>query len=325
MRPRISILIPNLNSGRYIHECIRSIEKQTYDDYEVIIGDSMSDDCSRVALTDYAERDARVKFYDLEREGVYKGWNDCIKMASGDFVHVCTSDDYLAEDFLERVVESIDAHESCELFFTPLRFCDEDSNEDKSKWFEMAAAQYLIRDFSKSQDIVGAEAIIANMVYGSIVVSMNQLVVARQLYEHVGLYRTDLGGSADLVWKYGAYEKNRLRYVPDTYAVWRNHDAQITSSNKKTQLASRSNCREIYWSNQKLRAIHRVELALVYSRIRSGGFFAEQTKRYGIFRGIIMFIRVMMYYVLGWLLGGRKDAWRVVERGVQFCESLSKR
>ena len=57
---KVSIIVPNYNYGKYIHETIESIINQSYKDIELIIVDDASNDNSKDIILDYAETDSRI-------------------------------------------------------------------------------------------------------------------------------------------------------------------------------------------------------------------------------------------------------------------------
>jgi glycosyltransferase involved in cell wall biosynthesis len=50
IKPEVSIIISNKNHGKYLAKCIKSIENQSFSNYEIIITDDASADFSREIL-----------------------------------------------------------------------------------------------------------------------------------------------------------------------------------------------------------------------------------------------------------------------------------
>ena len=59
--PTISVIMAVYNAEPYLHESIQSILTQTFDNFEFFIVDDCSTDASRKIITDYAQKDARIK------------------------------------------------------------------------------------------------------------------------------------------------------------------------------------------------------------------------------------------------------------------------
>ena len=58
----VSIITPNWNCAKYVSETIRSVQAQTYQNWEMIIVDDCSTDGSREVVMSFAEADSRIRF-----------------------------------------------------------------------------------------------------------------------------------------------------------------------------------------------------------------------------------------------------------------------
>ena len=59
--PKVSVIIATSNSEEHLSECLDSVLSQTFDDIEVIVADVMSTDGTQGIISDYEERDDRVR------------------------------------------------------------------------------------------------------------------------------------------------------------------------------------------------------------------------------------------------------------------------
>ena len=64
--PRVSVVMPVRNAGRFLSESIESILRQTLNDFEFVLLDDASEDGSREALQDWAARDHRIRLFRSE-------------------------------------------------------------------------------------------------------------------------------------------------------------------------------------------------------------------------------------------------------------------
>ena len=103
MAPKVSVCVPCLNSRPFIAERLETILCQTVEDWELIVCDSYSDDGTWEALREFAG-DERVSLHQVPRQGLYAGWNECLKRARGEYVYIAPVDDTCAPDFLEKMV-----------------------------------------------------------------------------------------------------------------------------------------------------------------------------------------------------------------------------
>ncbi len=102
--PKVSILIPLYNQERYFKACIKSVEKQTYKNLEIIIVNDGSKDRSPQMAQDWATRDNRVVLINKKNEGLTMARYDAYKKATGDFIFILDSDDYIPNNAIELLV-----------------------------------------------------------------------------------------------------------------------------------------------------------------------------------------------------------------------------
>ncbi|MHA6603145.1 glycosyltransferase family 2 protein [Aerococcus urinae] len=112
MNPKISIIIPIYNVENYLIECLESVKKQTFTDFEVIMVNDGSTDASAVIADNYCQRDKRFKLFHQFNQGVSSARNFGISQAKGDYIFFLDSDDKIAEsslDVLYRISQAKDA------------------------------------------------------------------------------------------------------------------------------------------------------------------------------------------------------------------------
>ena len=67
---KVSIVMPVLNTIRYVRECMDSLIHQTLKEIEILCVDANSTDGTREILQEYADRDSRVHIYTKEAQGM---------------------------------------------------------------------------------------------------------------------------------------------------------------------------------------------------------------------------------------------------------------
>ena len=103
---KISIIVPIYNVEKYLKKCIESIKKQSYDNFEAIcIIDGSKDNSERV-LVEETKNDKRFKIFKRENRGLLYTRVEGLSRASGEFVTFIDSDDWVDEDYLEKLIES---------------------------------------------------------------------------------------------------------------------------------------------------------------------------------------------------------------------------
>src|SRR5215475_1380037 len=84
---KVSIVLPNYNYARYLHERMTTLLAQTMADYELIVVDDGCTDNSRAVLQKYFE-DRRVRgyWYDVNSGSPYARRNDAARAAAGEYL-----------------------------------------------------------------------------------------------------------------------------------------------------------------------------------------------------------------------------------------------
>ena len=102
---KVSIITTAYNVEAYIEQCLTSLVNQTYKDIEIIL----VNDCSTDGTMDIVNRfeDERIKVID-HPQNMGAGWarGTGIQHATGDYVITIDGDDWVSEDFIEKLVEN---------------------------------------------------------------------------------------------------------------------------------------------------------------------------------------------------------------------------
>lgn len=99
----ISIVIPVYNVAPYIDECLDSVVKQSYVDWECILVDDGSTDGSAEKCDVIAKKDSRIRVYHQQNQGVSASRNFGIEQSKGEFIYFLDADDYCYANIFEYV------------------------------------------------------------------------------------------------------------------------------------------------------------------------------------------------------------------------------
>lgn len=112
-----SIIVPVYNVEQWLERCIKSILNQTYEDFEVILVDDGSPDCSGAICDKYGQIDSRIRVIHKENGGLSSARNTGMNMSEGDYIVFIDSDDYIKDNLLESVNESIEKYHTDIIMF----------------------------------------------------------------------------------------------------------------------------------------------------------------------------------------------------------------
>lgn len=125
----ISIITPTYNSIQFIEETIRSIIKQTYQNWELLITDDCSTDGTWTLLKEYVKRDGRIKIFRLDvNSGAGVARNNSIKHAKGQYIAFCDSDDQWKPNKLEVQLSFMEKN-NCALSYSSYSIVSEKGTE----------------------------------------------------------------------------------------------------------------------------------------------------------------------------------------------------
>ncbi len=105
---RVSVIIPAYNYGRYLEEAVRSVQAQSYRDWDItIVDDGSTDDTPIVGARLAKEDPIRIRFYRKENGGVAAARNFAISLSEGEFIMPLDADDVLMPCALQDFVQAL--------------------------------------------------------------------------------------------------------------------------------------------------------------------------------------------------------------------------
>lgn len=113
--PLVSVVTPVHNGEKHLAECIESVVRQTYGNWEYVVVDNRSTDGTRRIAESFASFDPRIRYeHHDEFVRVIASYNRAYAAMSPDSVYCKTigADDWLYPECLERMVECAEAHPS---------------------------------------------------------------------------------------------------------------------------------------------------------------------------------------------------------------------
>lgn len=116
----VSIILPVFNAERFLPQCLYSILRQTYQNWELIAVDDGSKDGSMEILKSYEKRDNRIHIISKKNEGVSIARNIALKHAHGDYIYFVDSDDIVMPEALMILVKAMDSNKAT---FVKSDFC----------------------------------------------------------------------------------------------------------------------------------------------------------------------------------------------------------
>lgn len=114
-QPLVSVVTPVYNGEDFLAECIESVLKQTYQNYEYIIVNNCSTDRTLQIALDYARKDSRIRVHNNEKfVGVIDNHNIAFSLIAqgAQYCKVVSADDFIFPDCITKMVELAEANPS---------------------------------------------------------------------------------------------------------------------------------------------------------------------------------------------------------------------
>ena len=120
--PVISVLMSVYNEELYLDESIPSIINQTYKSWELIIIDDGSTDKTSEILKEYQKKDARIKVYSQENQGLTKSLNRAATLAKGTYLARQDADDLSDQKRFETQVKKLEENKQFVLVSSAINY-----------------------------------------------------------------------------------------------------------------------------------------------------------------------------------------------------------
>lgn len=153
----VSIIIPVYNAQDYLQDCLDSIARQTYQDFEVIMINDGSTDKSLELIIQQSQKDKRFKVISQANAGVSTTRNKGISLSKGKYICFVDADDMIEENFISCMIAHISTND---LAITGAQYTDNANHTDI-----LPQGQYKKKDIGKLLE-VNLKSICLNAVWG---------------------------------------------------------------------------------------------------------------------------------------------------------------
>lgn len=218
-QPKISLIVATFNTPiPYIKEMIRTVEEQTYANWELCIADgSTEDDVQDYIKAQYADFD-KIRFTRLkENYGISGNMNAAMDLATGDYIGLYDHDDTLTPNALFEYVRVLNEYPALEVIYS-----DEDKTDSEAtKVFE----PHFKPDFNF--DLLCTTNYICHF-----------LVVKKTLIDQVGQLRSAYDGAQDYDFVLrctDAAGPEKIHHIPKVLYHWRFHQ-NSTAGNPESKM-----------------------------------------------------------------------------------------
>ncbi len=230
--PKISVLIPTYNYGRYLHEAIDSVLAQDFHNYELIVSDDCSSDNTEEIISQY-KSDTRIRYYRHKKNlGMVENWNWCLSQARGEFIKFVFGDDKLSRpDALTKLLELMEDNPDATLAASARLIIDHNSDiftiwNDLGKTGIYDGKKTIFRCLAENRNIIGEPS----------------ATLFRKKSADSG-FNTRYRQLVDLEFWFQLIEKGDLIFSDEALCCFRKHPVQQTENNRLNGTAEVENIR----------------------------------------------------------------------------------
>ena len=187
--PTLSVLLSTKNHRRWIEQCISCILDQSFQDFEFLILDDGSTDTTPNLLKALQRTDSRIHLlHHKKSRGVIESYNRLAKLASGQYLFFCASDDYVHDaSFFQAGIENLRKYPRLGAFFANCQVLSVENDEKLETWGLGGRPRLFQKD----------EAL-KHYLNGFLRIPGASTILRRDLFLKAGGYNRSLGPLSDL-------------------------------------------------------------------------------------------------------------------------------
>lgn len=232
MNPLVSICVPTYNGEKYLRECLNSVLAQTFSDFEVLIVDDQSSDNTFCIAQEYAEKDTRIRVMRNDKNlGLVGNWNQCVELASGEWIKFVFQDDLIAPACLEKMLAA-STHNSSIICCLSDLIIEEGTPKNIQEWFNNRLT--LEKLFPKLSQISAEDyckAVVDTPVSYNFVGEPTLVMLRRNVFHKFGTFNPHLVHVCDFEFWTRIAIHTGIIFVPEKLATFRTHGNAASAKN----------------------------------------------------------------------------------------------
>lgn len=234
--PRVSVIVPNYNYERYIHQRLESVFSQVFPVYELIVLDDASSDRSIAVIEEYLERsnvDSELVVNDKNSGSVFLQWEKGARLAKGDLLWIAEADDYADKHFLSKLVPAF-SDPALVLAYCQSKQIDENGSIVSNNYLEYT--QDISSRWENSYVRQGRQEIADSLSVKNTIPNVSAVLFHReslkQAFKGVGAELYNYSVAGDWLLYIHILLKGKIYFNDDSLNMHRRHTQSVTQSLK---------------------------------------------------------------------------------------------
>jgi len=214
--PLVSVLLPVRNEAAYLWRCLRSLARQSFDDFEIILIDDGSTDSSLSIAKRFAAGEPRLRVFPRPLQGLIISLNEAAALAQGELLARMDGDDLAHRERLEKQVRFLAEHPEVDVVGCLVKMFP-----------RRALLEGMLRYEEWLNSVVTTEQIERDLFVES-PFAHPSVMMRRRAFEAVGGYQ-DNGWAEDYdLWMRMALAGCRFGKVPEVLHFWRDRPERLS-------------------------------------------------------------------------------------------------
>lgn len=229
---KISVIIPIYNAEKYLIECLESVLKQTFREYEIICIDDGSNDGSKEIVTKYVDEYDFIKMICHEKNrGLSVARNTGLKNSIGKYVFFLDSDDMIIPETLEELYQCAEQNDLDNIYFNMKRIYEPEMEHMRDK-------QRL--EYSDYEDVYNGQEMFCHFAAEKKMkieawrqFYRKDFLIENEIYFYEGILHED-----NLFSFLCAMKAQRVMNINKEYYIYRQHSGTIMSTMSEYKMKS---------------------------------------------------------------------------------------
>ena len=285
----VSIIMPVFNGQDYISDAIKSVTKQTYTDWElIVVDDGSTDDTSNIIAS---FDDDRIHYIHKANGGQSSALNRGLESAAGEFITTLDADDMMTSDSLRLRAEYLKNFSGVGAVYSDGYYTD------------MSGKPF--RNFSDNLPDNPEGDIYNNLIISNFISNPGLVLIRANVIQRYGLrYNESIVIGEDWDFLIRVAERVRFGYINSVGMYYRLHSSNMTVTKSERRVRDAVSCRQTVLSSDRFSRVPEAQkMRFFYSYLLDdlGGHYDEQQRVMMLpsFRALTSRVRARLTWLVG--------------------------
>ena len=244
--PAISVLLPVYDGEKFLEDCLASLLKQSFEDFEVVAVNDGSSDGSAEILKSWCTRDSRIRVLTRPHSGLVETLNAGLSDCRGDLIARMDADDRAHPNRLELQFQAFKETPDLDVVASLVAHFPDETLREGLRIYETWLNSLVTHDQILRERFIESP------------IPHPAAMVRRSVLDEAGGYR-EVGFPEDYdLWLRLAAAGKRFGKVPETLYFWRHHEARLTFSDARYAVERFLACKAHHLADGPLKGVERV-------------------------------------------------------------------